>query len=279
MAATVTLGSQLLHGTDSDGARWSVQRDKFTGWDDSAGVTSALAQKPRSSGAWIGELYSQAAHLTIGGNLLADTPEQMLAARDRLKAACSLSGAVLTVDREGSSRWMRVYREDAVLFKELTPTAFEWSVQLVAPDSRKLGEVQTVSTPLPSTIGGLTYPHTFPHSFDAVTNTGQVSLTNDGDVDGPVTLRIYGPVVGPSVTHVTSGRSLTFSPSLSLSTGEWLEVDVDARTVYANGQSSRSKWITDRGWAKFAPGGNTWSFSAAEYNPAALLVVTATSAW
>ena len=123
--------------------------------------------------------------------------------------------------------------------------------------------------------GGLTIPFT----IDAVTVTGQVSLTNPGNETGPVNLRISGPCRGPVVTHVSTGAQLVFSSSLVLGAGEWLEVDMEARSVLANGQATRAPWITSRGWSGFTPGLNTWTFTADAFDPAARLTVVATPAW
>ena len=105
------------------------------------------------------------------------------------------------------------------------------------------------------------------------------AVTNPGTVNGQVRLRISGPTVGPIVTHVASGRSLVFASSITLGAGEWLDVDAEAQTVLANGQSSRSGWVTSRGWPLFEPGQNTYAFAAASFTSGALLTVTGTPAW
>jgi len=120
---------------------------------------------------------------------------------------------------------------------------------------------------------------TIPFTIDAVTVTGQVSLVNPGNETGPVRLRIDGPCRGPVVTHVSSGTQLIFSSSLVLGAGEWIDVDMEARTVLANGQASRAPWITSRGWSGFTPGENTWAFTAAAFDAAARLTVVATPSW
>lgn len=125
----------------------------------------------------------------------------------------------------------------------------------------------------------LTGALTVPFIIDATTITGQVSLTNPGNESGPVVLRIDGPCVGPVVTHVSTGNAIVFSSSLELRAGEFLEIDMDARTALANGQSNRAGYITSRGWSAFDPGRNTWAFSAARYNSQSQLSVTAVPAW
>lgn len=120
---------------------------------------------------------------------------------------------------------------------------------------------------------------TISFTIDAVTVTGQVSLVNPGNETGPVRLRIDGPCRGPVVTHVSTGAQLVFASSLVLGVGEWLEVDMEARTVLANGQATRAPWITSRGWSGFTPGENTWAFTAAAFDADARLTVVATPSW
>ncbi|WIA96407.1 phage tail family protein [Curtobacterium sp. MCBA15_004] len=131
--------------------------------------------------------------------------------------------------------------------------------------------VPTTATGLVISPAGLT--------IDAVTVTGQVSLTNPGNDTGPLRLRIDGPCTGPVVTHVGTGDRLVFSSSLVLAAGEWLDIDMEKRQVYANGQSSRAGYITSRGWFGFDPGPNTFAFTAAQYNAASQLTVAGTPAW
>jgi hypothetical protein len=116
-------------------------------------------------------------------------------------------------------------------------------------------------------------------SINATTVTGQVGLTNPGNESGPVVLRIDGPCVGPVVTHVSTGNALVFSSSLVLQSGEFLLIDMDARTALANGQSNRAGYITSRGWSAFDPGDNAWSFAAQQFNSQSRLTVSAVPAW
>jgi len=128
-------------------------------------------------------------------------------------------------------------------------------------------------------VADATDAFTIPFTIDAVTVTGQVSLVNPGNETGPVRLRIDGPCRGPVVTHVSSGAQLVFSSSLVLGVGEWIDVDMEARTVLANGQATRAPWITSRGWSGFTPGENTWAFTAAAFDADARLTVVATPSW
>jgi len=125
----------------------------------------------------------------------------------------------------------------------------------------------------------LTGALTIPFIIDATVVTGQVNLENPGNESGPVVIRIDGPCVGPVVTHVSTGNALVFSSSLVLQSGEFLLIDMDARTALANGQANRAGYITSRGWSAFDPGDNTWSFTASQFNSQSRLTVEAIPAW
>jgi hypothetical protein len=248
------------------------------GWGSPASRLS-LNPRPRAHGAWAGDAFLEPRALSAAGWIKAPTPGLALAAVDALIGATSLASTVLTVVESGAERSLAVRRDDAVIVTWLNDREAQWSIGLVAADPRKFGTALTASTALPSTTGGLTVPFTVPFTINAVTVTGQVSLTNPGNIAGPVRLRIDGPVQGPVVTHVSSGRQLVFASSVVLGAGEWIDVDMERREVLANGQSSRNGWVTQRGWSSFEPGENTWAFTAVSYNAGSLLTVNATPAW
>lgn len=273
----VILGDLDVNAVESDtGVTWVAK--PVEGW---AGPASniAVAKKPRSHGAWVSDPTLEARHMNLPGTVIAPSEAALTDALDRLNQAATITATTLTVVEGGVSRWATVHREGAVLTKRISPLAVEWAVGLVAPDPRKFGDEISASTGLPSSTGGVTFPLAFPVTFDAVTESGQVSLTNNGNIAGPVRLRIDGPVTGPVVTHVGTGRSLVFSTSLVLGEGEFITVDAERREVLAQGQSSRNGWVTGRGWPLFVPGVNTYSFSAMSHSPGALLTVTGSPAW
>jgi len=274
--AGVVLGDLDLSATEANGVQWILSDLK--GWGASGGTLSPQ-QKPRSAGAWAGNSYAKARPLVATGTCIAPSAALASLALDRLIDAASLDDTRMDVSEGGRTRWATVRRDGDVLPEWMGDTAFSYSVQVVALDPRKHGDPLTASTALPSTTGGLTVPFTVPFSINSTTVSGQVSLTNLGNTTGSMVLRIDGPCVGPVITHVATGLRLVFAASLVLGAGEWIDVDLEARTVMANGQSSRANWITSRQWFGFEPGPNTLAFTATSYTPGALLTVTATPAW
>jgi hypothetical protein len=272
----VSIGGLQLQGTDEFGVRWVMQ--SFDGWGTPKPKT-AWTQRTRRNGANKGETGTSNRNLAAAGSIYAPTPELLVSAFDRLFAAVSVEDTLLVVDEPGLTRHITVARSDEILPKYVTDKVGDYSIQVASEDWRKFGADVSGSTFLPSSSGGLTIPFTIPFTINAVQVSGQVSLVNPGNDTGPVKLRIDGPCQGPVITHVGSGLALVFSSSLVLGAGEWLDIDMEAQTVLANGQSSRSGYVTSRGWSGFEPGSNTWSFTAQGYDPASKLTVTGTPAW
>lgn len=275
----ITIGDLQLWGADPDtGVRWFVPKNGLD-WSGAAASTLTTKQRPRGHGAWAGAAFLKPKSYSLSGVVAGPSRAATEDAIDRLIAAAGLDDTVLRVVESGRARYTVVRRDDEVLVSWLNDTDARWSTGLVAPDSRRFADALTASTALPSTTGGLAVPFTVPFLIDAVTVTGQVSLANPGNIPGPVRLRITGPVTGPVVTHVSSGRSLVFASSVVLGAGEWIDVDMERREVLANGQASRNGWVTQRGWSQFEPGENTWAFTAVGYHPSSLLTVEAVPAW
>jgi hypothetical protein len=274
----ITLAGLPLFGQDDAGVSWFVPQNGLD-WSGSAGSSLSVQKRPRANGGWAGDAFLLPRSYSLTVVVEGPTRAAVERALDRLVAAASLAGASLSVLEDSGLRTTEVRRDDEPIVTWFSDTAAQLSVGLVAPDPRKFGESLSASTSLPSTAGGLTVPFTVPFSINATTVTGQVSLSNPGNIAGPVLLRIDGPVQGPVVTHVSSGRSLVFASSVVLGAGEWVDVDMERREVLANGQASRNGWVTQRGWSQFVPGENSWAFTAAAFDPAASLTVAATPAW
>jgi hypothetical protein len=276
MTFQAILGSLDVTGLDAFGVQWSVHA--LDGWG-APSTTLSPVQKPRQSGAWAGDSFSTQRHIVLSGIVVAPSQDALTDAIDRLSTATTLAAFTLTIVEGSRTRWISARRSDEVLFQYVTGTLATWSVQVIALDSRKFGTPLSNFTFLPVTTGGLTVPFTVPFTIASTVVSGQVSLTNPGNETGPVVLRIDGPTSGPQITHVGSAQALVFSSSLVLGSGEWLTVDMEKRTAMANDQSSRSGYITSRGWSGFDPGLNVWSFTATGYNAASKLTVTGTPSW
>lgn len=274
----VSIGDLLLNTTDANGVFWILEN--FTGWG-SPGSTAELTQRARGHGATSSEGFLRARVMTLEGTIDAPTTELLSLAVDELSAAVSLSEFTLMVSESGRIRHAIAKRQDEVLISWIDAYTARFSIQVAAKDPRKFGDLVTVTTRLPFSEGGLTFPVTFPITFTGASGSGVVRINNPGNTQAPVWLRIDGPIPagGWTVTHLGKGQSLTFATSLALGAGEFITVDMDKREVLAQGQAPRSGYVTSRGWFSLDPGDNDIAFSAANYSATATLTVTTKPSW
>ncbi|ALE91814.1 hypothetical protein AOC05_04915 [Arthrobacter alpinus] len=126
---------------------------------------------------------------------------------------------------------------------------------------------------LPFTSGGLQLSVTAPFSIGATVVNGSVTVTAAGDAPPPVLVRVNGPAVQP-VIRDGDGDSMLLD--ISLDAGQWLDVDLDARTIKINSTVNRRNvlrgpWIVPRA-------GMVLSLDAAVYDPLTSMTVFWTDA-
>jgi hypothetical protein len=274
---SASIGDVVFNADDAGGVGWYLVN--LDGWTGSPQGTLAPVQKPRQAGAWSGKSYSKPRTLVLTGAMVAPSKAEARDAMDQLNEAIPLDDQILYVTEAGLQRYITVRRDGDIIPKWESDCACTFTVQMVALDGRRLAEPLSGATMLPQSSGGLVIPYTIPYAIASTVASGAVTLTNPGNDTGPVQLRIDGPCVSPQVAHQGTGATLTFGTSLTLAAGEYLLVDMDKKVALANGQVNRSQYITSRQWSGFDPGPNSWSFSAATFNPSSQLTVTATPAW
>lgn len=275
---TVQLGSgPTLNSVDGSGVVWRINQDGLTGVGE-PGTTLSPVQKVRARGAWAGDAFTTGRTIGVSGSITAPSPTLLNAAIDSLINAVTASGFTLTVTESGVPWTTVARRQGETVIQKVSNLFALYSIQTFSVDPRKFGPALVGSTFLPSSSGGLAWGHAWPETWSATTVSGTVNLTNPGNTTGSVILRLDGPVTGPSVAHIGTGQAITFSSSLTLGLGEWLTVNMDTHQTLANDQANRAQYITSAGWSGFDPGANVWAFSAANYNSASKLTVTATPA-
>ena len=122
-------------------------------------------------------------------------------------------------------------------------------------------ELHTETTQILSEVGGRVYPRVYPVVYGSTVVGGQIVVTNDGSMESPPILRIYGPVSNPEVRSVTEDRNMKFL--ISLSSADALEVDMLGHTIVLNG-TVPSRGILDP-TSKFwtvQPGENEYRYTA-----------------
>ncbi|MGN6200025.1 phage distal tail protein [Humibacter sp.] len=280
---SVQYGGLTFGAVDDNGVLWRIQKDGFAGW---AHPNSSIDVQPkvRQHGAWAGDAFGQEQYYTFTLLLRAPSAALLNNALAQLEAAITLDEQPMVVNEAGFSRWVNVRRKQGMTPNKINSWMAAPTFQVVNIDGRRFGTPLVGTTGLPSSTGGLVIPPgglVIPAgglTIPAQVSNGQIEMFNPGNETGPVVLRVDGPISGPQISHVGSGLTLTFAASLVLGAGEWLDIDMEKHTVLANGQASRSRYITSRQWFGFETGDNTFSFAAAS-GTTGQLTVTATPAW
>lgn len=261
MGRAITLGS-VDFTSSALGVRWSGIR--LDGWDGSPQSTLALTQKPRDHGAWASEAFLMPRIMNLSGWCQGADPGTVMAAVDALNAAAGILATTLTVDDDGVlPRMSQVARQGDIIFSpKSTNLVKQFSAQIVAKDPRKYGQAMTVG-PIspPSSSGGLSFPLSFPLDFAATVTPGTLSFYNPGNIAAPCVIRIDGPTVGAAITHTSSSAQLLFADTLTINSGEYLIIDMAARTARLMNQSSRIGYVTSRGWFNLDPGANDITYN------------------
>lgn len=91
----------------------------------------------------------------------------------------------------------------------------------------------------PSYVGGLTFPVTFPLSFNSTLTGGEATLTNDGTAETGLLLRVDGPCTDPQITVIQGSTVTTLTVGITIALGSWLDIDTAARTVLLDGVTNR----------------------------------------
>jgi len=274
-----TLGTLRLGAVDGAGVKWSLQN--LEGWD-SPEIRAELQDREADHGAWASPVYLGSRPITLGGTVEAPDQASLDTALDQLYTAAALTDTTLTV-WESTPKQATVRRSGKLLAQHVTDRTATWSVMVTAADPRRYGAtLQSGTTALPSTTGGLTFPITFPITFSATTVSGQINAVNSGTLDTRPVLTITGPVVAPTVSALYpdgSVRQLIYSQDLA--TGDVLVIDTDAHTVVLNGVTSRRRFMTvSGGWPTLPAGGSAnYQFQSGTYTATATLTATWRSAW
>jgi hypothetical protein len=273
---TCTFGGFTLGQTDNLGVEaYFVALD---GWGAPQSTAQAV-QKAASDGAFATPAYFQARAFTITGALVAASRPALVAAFDRMQAAATINPQNVIIVNGGAYRYCIAQRQGEIAVTDETDVYIEFTIQFLAVDPRKFGTSVVTSTLLPASSGGLAVPFTVPFTIASTVQTGSCSAMNVGSLNGPVTMRVDGPVTGPQITHITTGLELVLANTYNLPAGSWLTINMDAHTALENDIADRASFIVTRGFSPFVPGSNTWAFSASTGSTAARLTVTASPAW
>ena len=157
---------------------------------------------------------------------------------------------------EPRQAWVRPMAASIVIDKSYQFQDLEAiAVQLSAPDPLIYSASQHTAGPLTvaeMTVGGLTFPTTFPITLDPP--GGQLFGANLGTVASHPVITVTGGMDHPIIYRVDSGQRLDFG--ISLATTDVLVIDVLNRAAILNGTTSVLNTLaTGSQWFDLPPGG------------------------
>lgn len=274
-----TLGTLRLGAVDDTGVAWFLQ--SLEGWD-SPESRSEFTDREGDHGAWASPVYLGSRPITLSGTIIASSQDFLEAAMDRLRVAAGLTDTALTI-WESVPKQATVRRSGKPLMQYVTDTAATYSVMVTAADPRRYSTaLQSETTQLPSSSGGLTPPVTPPLTSTAVTVAGEITADNEGTFETRAVFTITGPADSPQIlTAMPDGSVVFLNYTDILYDGDQLVIDTDAKTCILNGVVSRRRFlITPTGWPTI-PAQSTVSvqFRARYYNSSATLTAQWRSAW
>lgn len=152
-------------------------------------------------------------------------------------------------------------------FDDLT-NVLKFNFQLRAADPRKYIEtLEYGETQLLAISGGRQYDKVFSYIYGGTGSDGAMTIINQGSYDSFGVLRIVGPVVSPTIEHVELGKTLSLN--MTLSTNEYLDINLRDHTVLFNSTASRRAALMPKSeWFWLIPGTNTLRYTGSQVIPA-----------
>lgn len=267
----------------SFGSGQSIKIVEAAGFDDLPAIRKGDIPRSADHGEFLGSDWLDSRVVTFTLRIVGQSSQANLDALiDSLRQATIVQNAqelalVLNGNRQINARPSKRSIPDPI--EEWGAWTCSPVLEFMATDPRIYdAALQSPTTGLPTSSGGMTFPATFPLGFGAAASGGYIFATNYGTFDSRPLATIQGPVVNPQIQNVTTGQTLGFS--ITLASTDTLAVDFNARTVILNGTASRYNAITTgSSWFTLAPGSSTIRFLASTYQAGALLTLQYRSAW
>jgi hypothetical protein len=270
------LGGITINGsTDINGCDWILTKE--SGWFGSPAIKIARVDKPAARGVFRGNEFRGGRVMTLEGVLAAPTVPALRTASRALFGLFPdphVQYPLTVIEETGLGLSTNVVLDGEILTTPLAATSVTFSIQLVAPDPRKVATVSTTVSVLLAAggSGGVAYPVTYPVPYGMPGTSGAVTLTNAGTADADPYFVFTGPLTNPSVTRADTGDTVTYNGTL-LAT-DTLTVDSGSGAVLLDGVNRRSL-LTALNWFS-VPGGRsiTCLFRTTSTSDTGILAVT-----
>lgn len=241
--------------TDDNQVQWILLEE--TGFWDSPDARVNVTERSNAHGSYVGPIYYAERVITVKGRAFCDDPGMLRRYWSLITGLCAdpTDSYTLSCESQIGTLYCNVRRDGQVITTPspfLNVEAFDFSVQLIAPDPRKYSTQQwTMRTNLPSATTGDGLSFTDPGldfappeylSFGAQNSSGLLQLTNNGTAPSTPTYELHGPLTHPTVTAWHENRAHVMTYNANLSAGEFLTIDPREPAVLLGGTASR-RWL------------------------------------
>ena len=193
-------------------------------------------------------------------------PTLSIVADDESEKIATLSRGTVTTAQE------RPTHQDAVI-QFAVPSGILESAELHEASANASGD----------TVDGFEFDIEFDLEFPAASPQGSVEVVNAGDRDAYPVLRLFGPWSGESsIINDTYDERLVFD-NLSVTAGNYLEIDTRAKTILLNGDSTQTRYqylvFPDSTWFTLRPGTQRIRFVPTTFTAPAQALILWRDAW
>lgn len=242
---------------------------------------------PQDDGTWTGPDYLDARELGLTVITRGDSPDDVVQNAEALLAAWSLDTAS---DGYGARMQLNLKMpgiDERIIFgrprrarletQRIVGTNIASELEFYCPDPLWYSaDLHSQGFSLSEPASGRGYDRDYDYGYGGATDSGIEQLTNAGSRGVWPSAVIEGPVVNPRIENITTGQTVQFT--ITMESGQTLELDFKEKTVLLNGTSSR--YFTKSGeWFKLAPGANDVRFASGSYDAGAALTMTWRDAW
>jgi hypothetical protein len=260
--------------------------DTITGLGSLPPVIGSNTQRPRDHGEMLGLNFMAGRDVLFDGQLVANDTgivATLMAMATATRTSQTETPLWFNLPGYGNLAVMcRVNKRDVPMDLAYSLGSAQASLQLHASDPRiYAAPTSSAIVGLPTPLGGLTFPVTFPVTFGGGGSFGSIAAPNGGNQEMRPTFVITGPCTNPVVQNSTTGWILSFSnpaqTGYTLNPGDTLAVDTDARSVIYTASGStvgapRRNWIVPgsswpdpvQGVDGLTPGANLIEFSSGD---------------
>lgn len=227
---------------------------------DSPSVRSNVEDIPEGDGATAGDFYYGRRAWTMRGRVVGQTANErnlsvsILQQNLRgLRSDFTLKSAPLGLPAMQMTGRVDQLRVTGGFVKE-------FQISGISPDPRFYSQQQHIQVATgQASSPGASFPWAFPVDFGGASGaTVEVDCPSGGNFETPPLLRISGPISSPLVGNAETGEAI-YLDGVTLSSGEYAEIDMGARTVLHSNGTNLYRYLRFPGsvWWQLQPGANT----------------------